>query len=64
VYHIVLRVRLEILLSQVLQNSDFDERLMVESLFVPANEKKKTCFFFLLQTDRRKNATFVKAGRG
>jgi len=60
VYHVVLRVRLEILLSQVLQNSDFDERLMVESLFVSAKEKPDSFCF-----KRTRNAkAFVKGGRG
>lgn len=35
-YHIVLRVRLQVLLPEMLQDSHLDERLMMESLFVPA----------------------------
>jgi hypothetical protein len=62
VYHIVLRVRLEILLSQVLQNSDFDERLMVESLFVPANEKKKN-LLLLSASNRSEEERNVRESR-
>lgn len=39
-YHIVLRVCLQILLSEMLQDSHFDESLMMESLLVPARTVK------------------------
>lgn len=39
-YHIVLRVRLQILLSEMLQDSHFDESLVMESLLVPARTAK------------------------
>lgn len=39
-YHIVLRVRLQILLSEMFQDSHFDESLMMESLLVSARTVK------------------------
>lgn len=39
-YHIVLRVRLQILLPKMFQDPYFDESLMMESLFVPARTVK------------------------
>lgn len=53
-YHIVRRVGIQILLLQVLQDSNLDQCLMMESLFVSTktyvccwyeiNEKEYTCF--------------------
>lgn len=43
-YHIVLRVHVQILLSEMLQDSHLDERLMMESLFVPARTVKAALF--------------------
>lgn len=43
-YHIVLRVRFQILLSEMLQDSHFDESLMMESLLVPARTVKAALF--------------------
>lgn len=49
-YHIVLRVRLQILLSEMFQDSHFDESLMMESLLVPARTVKAAAI-------NKKNAT-------
>lgn len=53
-YHIVLRVRLQILLPKMFQDSYFDESLMMEPLFVPARTVKVAPLFNKETTRHRK----------